>query len=249
MLRAYGDGTLFGEAYGPGPVRVVFLHGWRRSSRDFAAAATSLAASGVASVALDLAGFGASPPPLRATGARGYAPGVARALADLGVGPVVVVGHSFGGRVATVVAAERPDLVAALVLTGVPLVRLAPVSSVPWRYRLIRRARRLGLVSDAALERARQRYGSSDYRAASGVMRGVLVAMVGESYEAELARVTAPVRLLWGSCDEEVPLEVAERARALLSARATLSVLAGVGHLVPTEDPAALAAVVLEALA
>ena len=61
VLRAYGDGTLFGEPYGEGPVRVVFLHGWARRGADFAACATELAGRGVASVTLDLPGFGSSP--------------------------------------------------------------------------------------------------------------------------------------------------------------------------------------------
>ena len=46
--------------------------------------------------------------------------------------------------------------------------------------------RRAGLVSEQRLDRARNRFGSADYRAAEGVMRSVLVEAVGESYEAEL---------------------------------------------------------------
>ena len=43
-------------------------------------------------------------------------------LDDLAPG-AVVLGHSFGGRVAVHLAPARPDRVGALVLTGVPLVR------------------------------------------------------------------------------------------------------------------------------
>ena len=111
MLRAYGDGNLFGEPYGVGPVRVVWLHGWARRAHDFAAAATRLTEDGASSVALDLPGFGSSPAPAVAGGARHYATLVAPALADLADGPVVLVGHSFGGLVATVIAADHPELV------------------------------------------------------------------------------------------------------------------------------------------
>ncbi|MGD0056016.1 MAG: alpha/beta hydrolase [Acidimicrobiales bacterium] len=237
MLRAYGDGNLFGEPYGEGPVQVVLLHGWARRGGDFAESARELARRGVASVALDLPGFGSSPVPEVAGGARHYAELVVPALLSMGDGPVVLVGHSFGGRIATVIAAQRPDLVRALVLTGVPLLRLNGPRRAPWRFRAVRFANARGWVGDARMEAARQRYGSSDYRNASGVMRAVLVANVNEGYEDELSRIVAPVSMLWGDRDEVAPLSVATRSAALLTCPYTLRTLEGVGHLVPTEAP------------
>ena len=247
MLRALGP-DLFAETYGEGTVRVVWLHGWARRGHDFAAAASELAHRGVRSIALDLPGFGASAPPARAGGARAYAELVGPSLETTLEGPVVLVGHSFGGTVATVLAARRPELVRALVLTGAPVLRTPSAVRAPRSYRLVRWAARRGLVGEAHLERARQRHGSTDYRRASGVMREVLVASVNESYEDELAHLRVPVRLVWGALDAEITVDVAERAAALVGAGASLRVLAGVGHLVPTEAPGALVEVVQEAL-
>lgn len=249
MLRAYGDGKLFGEPYGEGPVRVVFLHGWARRGGDFAACATELAARGVASVALDLPGFGSSPDPTFAGGARHYATLVAPALEEMSSDPLVLVGHSFGGRVATVLAADHPALVRALVLTGVPLVRLGAPSKPPWRYRVTRFKYARGWVSETRMEKARQRYGSSDYRNARGVIRDVLVANVNESYEDELARVRVPVAMIWGELDREVPESVANRAMALLETTHTFRRVAGVGHFVPIEAPNEIVSAVEDLLA
>src|SRR5437764_447469 len=71
---------------------------------------------GVDAVALDLPGFGATPPPASAWGSADYATAVADAIDE----PMVILGHSLGGRVAAYLAALRPDLVRALVLTGAP---------------------------------------------------------------------------------------------------------------------------------
>jgi len=246
VLRSYLDGAVFGTSTGEGPPRALLLHGWRRTHQDFRAVADALAASGVASVALDLAGFGATPPPPEAMGARGYAQALEPLLAEMArAGPVVLVGHSFGGRVATCLAARRPDAVDGLVLAGVPLVRSAmPAGRPSRRYQAVRALARWHLVSQGRLERARRRHGSEDYRAATGVVRGVLVASIAESYEDELARLRCPVALVWGSLDMTVPLEVARAAEPLVAA-CSLEVLEGVGHLVPTEDPAAIAAATL----
>jgi pimeloyl-ACP methyl ester carboxylesterase len=244
VLRAYGDGNIFGEPYGNGPVQVIWLHGWARRGQDFSAAATNLAHRGVASVALDLPGFGASAAPVIAGGARHYAELVMPALKEIGDGPFVFVGHSFGGTVACVVAANHPEMVRSLVLTGAPLLRTPSSRTSPLAYRALRWLHAHGMVSSTRIERARQKYGSRDYRNASGVMRDVLVASVNESYEEEVARLNVPVTLLWGDEDREVPLEVATRASALLSATHTLHSLSGIGHLVPSEAPDALADVV-----
>jgi pimeloyl-ACP methyl ester carboxylesterase len=246
VLQAFLDGALFGTSSGEGPPRAVLLHGWRRSHEDFDELAKSLSASGVAALAVDLPGFGATPAPTEARGARGYATGLAPLLESIAAesGPPVLVGHSFGGRVAVCAAAQRPETVAGLVLCGVPLVRsVMPSSRTSRRYRAIRLAARAGVLSDARLEAARRRYGSADYRAASGVVRDVLVATVAESYEAELEALRCPVALVWGAEDTTAPVRVAEAATALVP-QATLEVLGGVGHLVPTEAPEPLAVVV-----
>jgi len=52
--------------------------------------------------------------------------------------------------------------------------------------------------------------------------------------------VRAPVELLWGADDKEVPVEIAHRVASLLTGDVDVHVLAGVGHLVPTEAPEAL---------
>jgi pimeloyl-ACP methyl ester carboxylesterase len=244
VLRAYGDGNIFGEPYGDGPVQVIWLHGWARRGQDFGAAGADLAHRGIASVALDLPGFGASTAPPVAGGARLYAELVMPAMKEIGGGPYVLVGHSFGGTVACVIAANHPEIVRSLVLTGAPLLRTPSSRKSPPAYRSLRWLHARGLVGARRMEIARQKYGSRDYRDASGVMRDVLVASVNESYEEELTRLNVPVTLLWGEEDREVPLDVATRASVLLSTTHTLQSLRGIGHLVPSEAPDELANVV-----
>ncbi len=228
---------------------MVWLHGWARQGRDFASSAIGLAALGTSSVALDLPGCGSSPAPTVAGGARSYALMVLGAIKEIAQEPVVLVGHSRGGPIATIIAANHPELVKALVLIGAPLVKRDNPTKPRRGYQLLRTLNKKGLVSPEKMEKARRRHGSSDYRNSSGVMRDVLVAMVNESYEIELAKVQAPVFMVWGENDTEVPVAVANKAAIFVNTPHSLRVLEDVGHLVPLEAPSDLVQTVREALA
>lgn len=236
-LRAFAEGRLFGERLGQGSPRVLGLHGWARNRSDLVPAL-----SGLDAVVLDLPGFGASPEPPMAWGAAEYAGAIGPVLEEFVGAPVVVVGHSFGGRVAVCLAAERPHAVRALVLAGVPLLRTSPARRPSARYRALRALHHVGIVSEPRMERARARFGSADYRAASGVMRQVLVRAVNETYEEQLRAVRCPVELVWGGDDRDAPVEVAERSADLL-ADVRLTVIAHADHFAPLRSPELRAAI------
>ena len=212
-LKSFAGGLVFGERHGTGPPRVVALHGWGRDRHDFAAILEGLDA-----LALDLPGFGSSPPPPVGMGAEGYAKTVAPILDELGT-PQVLVGHSLGGRLATVLTAARPELVSGLALVGVPLLHpeggpdressLAiwltdPLASRFASFRVFR-------------EQRRARRWTADYGpTGGGRMYQVLRKFLGETYEDYLRQVTCPVRMVWGEDDEVVPPEVARQAARLV---------------------------------
>jgi pimeloyl-ACP methyl ester carboxylesterase len=233
MLQAFASGRVFGTTFGSEPPWVLAMHGWRRSHRDFATVLEGLDA-----VAVDLPGFGATPPPEEVWGGAEYAAAVAGVL-DGFDRPAVVLGHSFGGQVAVHLSRLRPDAVRALVLTGVPLFRRTGGGKPPLGFRVARALHRRRLLGDARMEALRQKHGSADYRAATGVMRDVFVRVVNEPYDDLLRDLTVPVELVWADDDSEVPLDVAQRAAAVLP-DARVTVVPGAGHLLPLTAPDSL---------
>ena len=196
-------------------------------------------------LSLDLPGFGASPAPEVPWGSRDYARAIAPILEEIGR-PVVVVGHSHGGRVAVALAEERPDLVAGLGLIGAPVLRRPSTAKPALRYRVLRALNRAHLISDQRFEATRRRSGSADYQAAEGVMRDTLVRVINESFDDELARLEVPVALVWGELDEDVPIDVARRAETIIGSahparpEVVLRTVEGVGHLTVTAAPSAV---------
>ncbi len=98
---------------------VVFLHGWALSHRTYKAALKRLVQRGFRVLAPALPGHGgtAALPDTEAATLGDFATWVTQLLDALGEhGPVVLIGHSFGGGVAIRLTYDRPDLVRALVL-------------------------------------------------------------------------------------------------------------------------------------
>lgn len=104
----------------------VCVHGLGGSLLNWAPVALGLARRGPV-LALDLAGFGLTPPKERGTGVgsnRKLLDGFLRAL-DLP--PVVLVGNSMGGMVSLIQAAQRPESVDSLVLVDAAFPRTRSV--------------------------------------------------------------------------------------------------------------------------
>jgi pimeloyl-ACP methyl ester carboxylesterase len=232
-------GDVLADRTGDGSPQVVALHGWARSGADF----TDVLA-GLDALAVHLPGFGSTAAPLSAWGSVEYAEQLVPGLSELG--PVVLVGHSFGGRVAVRLAAAHPELVSGLVLTGVPLVRATPPPRPALSLRVAKRLRAAHLVPEAVVERFRGRGGSADYRAAEGIMRDVLVRVLHEDYREDLARLAGsavPVHLVWGERDDAAPLAGARLAGEILGVE--VEVVPGGGHLLEGPLGAAVRARVL----
>ena len=118
QVTVAGRPAVYGEA-GDGPP-ALFLHGWGLDHKAYKRALSRLVRAGVHVYAPALPGFGgtaALPAQSETPGLRGYGDWTATFLEAVGIeSPALVLGHSFGGAVAVVLAHDHPALVRALVL-------------------------------------------------------------------------------------------------------------------------------------
>src|SRR5215218_9382028 len=109
------------EVDGEGPP-VCLLHGWAGEARSFWPIHQRLAKNHRV-YSLDFPGFGRSAMPPTDWGVGEYADCVLGWLNGLEIERPVLIGHSFGGRVIISLAARRPDIARALVLTDAAGIR------------------------------------------------------------------------------------------------------------------------------
>lgn len=115
-----GEGRVAYEVAGEGPL-VVCVPGMGQTRGIFRRTAPALLDSGFRVASMDLRGHGGSDAGFSAYDDVAAAGDVIALVEALG-GPAVLVGNSMGAGAAVIAAADRPDLVAGLVLVG-PFVR------------------------------------------------------------------------------------------------------------------------------
>ncbi len=212
---------------------LVFLHGWGVNRDSLRGIATLFQHTHTVHL-LDLPGFGEAPPPPPDWDTIHYTDLVQQYILDRLTGSVLLVGHSFGGRVSVRLGARRLAQVRGLVLMGVPGLPL-PRWSRRWvRRTSIRTLRRMliGLkpvLGEAPIQWHTARFGSKDYLAA-GALRSVLVKVVNEDLTESAQSIASPVLLIWGTDDTETPIWLARRYQSLLGGRATLELLPHKDH-------------------
>ncbi len=189
--------------------------------------------------ALDLPGFGDSPPPGAPWGTGEYAGFVAACLERLGVGRAHLVAHSYGAKTSLMLAATRPQVVGKMVLVGSSGLRTPPSFAARAKRALSKGARaagRLGAPGRRVRDAVYERIASQDYRDA-GPMRDVLVKVVNEDLTDILPKVRASTLLVWGTADDAVPVAHARTMERLIP-DAGLVLFEGAGHFAYLDEPA-----------
>ena len=258
----YANGGNAGDPSDPG---VVLLHGsgmnrtvWQLQTRFFAH-------HGYRVAALDLPGHGGSDgPPLVSIEQMGD--WVAEMVSVLDIGPAHLVGHSMGTYIALEAAKRHPEAVRSLVLLGT-------AAAMPVHPALLESTRNNiphagGLMTSWGYSnRAHVGHHASPGFWLLGGSRALIEVSPDGSLAADMAAcnsyggavdaaasVACPVSVILGSDDKMTPLRSAQELLAAFDPPASapavsVTVLDGVGHMIPLEDPERARSCIAEALA
>jgi pimeloyl-ACP methyl ester carboxylesterase len=176
---------------------LLILHGWGSNKTLMAQAFGTLLPS-YKHIYLDMPGFGNSPNDTVLT-THDYAEIVARFLDALGMTPRIVMGHSFGGKVATLL---NPPCLVLLSSSGILVPK--PLK-VRLKIALFKALKPLGL------SKIREFFVSDDAKGMSPAMYETFKNVVNEDFEANFENVKGEALLFWGKEDTATPLWTAEK--------------------------------------
>ena len=199
---------------------ILLLHGWGSNANVFIDLQTALSES-FKVFALNFPGFGGSDEPQAGWSCHEYANWVVTFMQKLHIDNPIVLGHSFGGRIALILN-DRVQL-SRLILTGSAGLIFKKKKTEIAKY--IHRFLKKGILRKVGI----RLFGSSDYKNATPQMREILKKVISEDLEGYARKVCIPTLLVWGENDTETPLAMGRKFNELIS-HSRLEVIRNGGH-------------------
>jgi 3-oxoadipate enol-lactonase len=239
-----GTASLHVRQAGDGAPALVFLHYWGGSSRTWQPVIQRLAGSSRC-VAIDQRGWGKSSAPVADYAIEDLAADALAVIEALALGDYILVGHSMGGKVAQLLASQRPDG-----LRGVVLVAPAPAKPVAVPEAVRTQMAQAYLSRDAVLatldgvlrhaplsDELREQVVEDSLAGSNAAKREWPTTVILEDVSAGLTEINGPVLVVVGRQDRVEPVEVMESHVLAEIPGARLDVIENSGHLLPLEQP------------
>ncbi len=189
---------------------------------------------------LDMPGFGKSEEPSGPWGVEEYTLMLEDFVHTLGIENPIILGHSFGGRIAILFASR--NTVNRLVLVdaaGIKPRRNIKYYFKVYSYKLAKAIYPTLMGRDkarATIEKMRSRRGSYDYNNSSSMMRKVMVKVVNSDLRHVMPSIKAPTLLIWGENDTATPIRDAHIMKKLIPDAGLVS-FPGAGHFSFIDNP------------
>ena len=224
---------------------VVLMHGWGCNYTTVASIANALN-GGMHVYNISLPGHGKSDEPTEAWGIEAYTGLIEEFIDKLGISDPVLIGHSFGGRIAILLSSRRQ-------ISKIVLVAAAGIKPLrPLKYYIkvysFKTAKKLLPIllgkkqGNALIEKWRGKAGSADYRNSSPTMRAVMSRCVNEDLKSVMPNIKASTLLIWGEEDKATPLSDAKTMERLIPDAGLVS-FPGCGHYSFLDNPGQFRAV------
>ena len=181
---------------------ILILHGWG-SNKEIMKQAFSKELKEYRHIYLDMPGFGASGNEMILT-TKDYAEIVGLFLETLNVNPLVAMGHSFGGKVATLL--NSPYLVL-LSSAGI-------VTEKPWSVKI--KIATFKFLKPLGIKKIRQLFVAPDAQGMNHEMYETFKNVVDEDFEVEFSKSKSETLCFWGIDDTATPLYTGEKISKLI---------------------------------
>ena len=224
---------------GSGP-DLVILHGWGRDTSEWFGVLKALETKYRVWL-IDLPGFGGSQAPPDTWGIEDYGKLVKDFISQNKIQNAILIGHSFGGRIAIILGRHNHHLFTKLILLNSAGIKLRlsfkgkiintcskflKIMPLPCAIR-----DKVNAISPALLKRLGVE--SADYLA----LKKVFERIVAQDLTNELKEISLSTLILWGENDRVVPVKYAKMMHNFIPGSA-LKIIPGAGHLPHLEKPA-----------
>lgn len=201
--------------------KLIILPGWggnKATWKEFA----ELASKDFEVEIINLPCFGDEPCPETVWGVEDYVNFVKNKLVTSYQLPVTILGHSFGGQVATVFASKYPEMIVKLILVAPAVFRPKKslkrliftlgakfgklIFKIPW----------IEKGSVWAEEIYHKAIGAHDYHDTSGIKREIFKKIIRQDRGEEAGKIIVPTLIVWGTLDTYLPISDAHKLNKII---------------------------------
>ena len=213
---------------------VLVLHGWGVGSDAWVEAAVLLAQENCRVIVPDMPGFGKSETPARAWSVDDYVKWAGDFTAAIGLENFILIGHSFGGQIASKFCATNLEKVDKLILCAAAVIRKPRLGSRQLVAKYLAKTKiifqNIPFGIYPVLRKIVYRIaGTRDYAQLQGVMVQTFLNVAGESVIESAKRIKTLTLIVWGDKDRETPTEDAREVNNAI-AGSRLEIIPGAGH-------------------
>ena len=182
---------------------ILILHGWG-SNKEIMQQAFAKCLTDFKQIYLDMPGFGNSPNETVILTTQDYANIVKAFLNKIGANPIAIAGHSFGGKVATLLNPKY------LILISSAGILVPKPFSVRVKIALTKIFNKFGLKA------FRKLFIAQDAKGMNEAMYETFKNVVNEDFEQNFNKVTSNTLLFWGKDDTATPLWTAKKIQSVI---------------------------------
>lgn len=198
---------------------VICLHGWGGCCDSFRGLSNFLS-SNFRVTLVDFYGFGKTPHPINVLKIDDYALSIVKIIHYYKMKNVILVCHSFGGRVGIKLAVKYGYLINKLIL--IDSAGIKPRRGLKY-YFSIYKHKLLNLL------KIKHVAGSEDYKKLSETMRGTFKNVINEDLCPILKKIKTQTLIIWGEKDKETPIYMAKKMKKKI-ADSGLIIFENCGH-------------------
>ena len=202
--------------------QLIILPGWagtKETWQDF----IKIAEKDYKVICFNLPCFGDEPCPKEVWGVENYSEFVKNKIKKLNLEKPILLGHSFGGQVATYLAINNPEIISKLILSGSASLRLQGNSLRKIIFKFIAKFGKI-IFKIPMIERfdifaKKILYyfaGSTDYLKTSGVKREIFKKLITQNLENSLCKISVKTLIIWGTKDIYIPLKIGKKIARLI---------------------------------
>ena len=216
----------------------LILHGWGAHCDTMRGIFNALKNQNKSVIMLDFPYFGKSAPPPEHADIFFYADLVEKFLEAQNISSVNILGHSFGGRVAMILAGSATTAHRVHKLILMDAAGLKPRRGLKYffKVRVYKLKKRLNI-------KPKKPQGSSDYAALPDSMKSVFIRVVNTHLKHFAKNIKAETLLVWGKNDKDTPMYMAKKLNRFISNSALIA-LDNAAHYVFLDKPMQVHAII-----